>query len=122
MRTLAKLALSVLVLSGCGAQATPAQLPKECSEVPVMIGGHLSKFSALAEKPKELEAEVAAAVTEAESKATAISDATIKQAVQDFADRLKAIEIGKGKKSIEATQTAIKTGTDTIEQVAKVCQ
>ena len=122
MRTLAKLALSVLVLSGCGAQAAPAQLPKESSEVPVMIGAHLSKFSSLAEKPKELKADIAAAVTEAEIKAAGISDPTIKQALQGFADQLKAIEVGKGRKSIEATQAAIKSGTDTIEQVAKVCQ
>ncbi|WP_155349560.1 hypothetical protein [Acrocarpospora pleiomorpha] len=123
MRTLPLILLSAILAAGCSTPVTAprADLPKECSEVPVLIGAKLSEFSSLAEKPKELKASIAAAATEVETKAASIQDTAIKQAVQGFADELKKIEVTTRKSAVDATQTAIAGGTGTMEKVAKSC-
>ncbi|GAA0432305.1 hypothetical protein Acor_03350 [Acrocarpospora corrugata] len=118
--------LAAVLVAGCATPVTaPAQpradLPKECSEVPILIGGKLSEFSALAEKPKELKASIAGAATEVAAKVAGIEDATIKEAVQTFADELKKIEVTDRASAVAATQTAIAGGTGSMEKVAKVC-
>ncbi|GIH27385.1 hypothetical protein Aph01nite_56950 [Acrocarpospora phusangensis] len=122
--------LLALLLAGCSTPVTgpPAaapsaprtDLPAECSEVPMLIGAKLTEFSSLAGKAKELKTSIGAAATDVEAKAATIGDATVKQAVQDYAGELKKIEV-TGSTAVDAAQIAIKGGTDTMQKVADAC-